>query len=96
MACELTMELVGYAVAAERGEEGRLAGELAELDRRDGAAAAGGSEPVAGVGDLAGLRERVDDGELDLLDMADDADPHRSGGRTSAAPLRRNQRRGSR
>jgi hypothetical protein len=59
---------------------------------------AGLGEPLAHVDDLAGARVAVDDDELDRLDVADDADPRRHGafGRTSAAPLWRSQRRGSR
>ena len=91
-------EVGGDRVGAERGEEERGAGELPELHRGDRAAAARGGEPLARVDDLAGVRQAVDDGELDVLDVPDDADRrrHPAGGRTSAAPFWRSHRRGSR
>jgi hypothetical protein len=98
VARELGSQRAGDAVVAERGEEGGMARELAQLHGRHGAATTGLSEPLTGVGDLAGAGEAVDDAELDVLDVADDAYARRHGacGRTSAAPFWRSQRRGSR
>src|SRR6185436_1785725 len=74
---ELLQPLAGGAaeiVVAERGEELGAAGELGELDGRDGAAAADLLPPLGRVDDLAGLRHVRDAGELDPLHVSDDGD----------------------
>ena len=82
-------------VVAERADERRVAGQAGHLHRGDRAAARGRAEGLARDGDLARHREAVDDGEVDPLDVADDARAaHRA--RTSAEPLSRSQRCGSR
>ncbi len=63
-------------VVAQRGEERGFAGQLQELDGRDGPAAGRLRPGAVGVEDLTGVRHALDPQELDPLDMTDDPDAH--------------------
>src|SRR5207248_151671 len=62
-------------VVAERGQERARAGELAQLHRRDAAAAGGLLEDLGGMDDLARRRDVRHAKELDPLDVPDHRDP---------------------
>ena len=97
---ELGVHGLGDRVVAERGEEGRRAREAPRS-----CTAATAPPPPAAVNHSRpwttwpARGQAVDDAELDVLDVADDADRRRhagGAGRTSAEPFWRSQRRGSR
>jgi RNA polymerase sigma factor (sigma-70 family) len=73
---ELALRPVPELVIPERREEDDVAGEPQELTRGDGAPSGGLDPRLAGVHDLAGLRDGFDPGELDPFDMADYRSPH--------------------
>ena len=81
-------------VVADRGQERRRAVEAAHLHGRDATPAPGLGEVLARVEDLAGHRQALDNVDVDPLDVSDDAGAEAH--RTSVAPCRRSQRRGSR
>src|SRR6478672_11068145 len=76
LAAELAQGALAELVLTERGEERRVAGELRQLDRGDGAAARGLLPGLGRVHDLAGARQLGHARELDPLDVPDDDDAH--------------------
>ena len=73
---ELLARAAAEVVVGERGEEEAGAGEIRELDGRDGAAAGGLLPCLERVHDLARRGRMLDARELDPLDVPDDRDVH--------------------
>ena len=73
---ELALGAVAELVVAERRVERRLAGELRELHRGHGSAAAGLLPDLARVDDVPGARHRGHGGELDPLHVPNHGRAH--------------------
>ena len=73
---ELLARAAAEVVVGERGEEEAGAGEIRELDRRDGSAARRLRPRLERVHDLPRSGRVLDPGELDPLDVSYDRDLH--------------------
>ena len=73
---ELLARAATEVVVGERGEEKAGAGEIRELDGRDGPAARGLLPRLERVHDLARRGRMLDARELDPLDVSHDRDVH--------------------
>ena len=80
---ELVARAAPEVVVAERREEARLAAEVEELNRSDGAAARSLRPRLRRMDDLAGPRHFLDADEVDPLDVSDDGGSHVSHSRAS-------------
>ena len=72
---KLLARAAAEVVVGERGEEKAGAGEIRELDGRDGPAARGLLPRLGGVDDLARRGDVIHPGELHPLDVADHGHP---------------------